>query len=305
MSIASADKHAKVAVLMATYNGAPWLKEQVDSIATQQDVTTNIYVSDDRSTDATPALLAKLAAEYQLTLLPDSGERFGNANRNFLRLIAQAPLTDEEYVAFSDQDDIWLPDKLRRATHALQQMALDAYSSNVTAFWSNGLERPSRKAQAQRRYDHLFESAGPGCTFVIKRQRFDQLRKWVLQHWDEVRQLRVHDWLIYAYARIHDWKWHIDAASTLLYRQHGGNERGINEGWRAALVRWNEARSGAFLQDVLAYRRVLGSKTPYDPMLDRMSMTDRLRLAMAARHFRRRWRDQWVLAAMLLTMRSR
>lgn len=293
----------KVAVLMATYNGGAWLREQVESILDQRGVKAVIYVSDDSSTDETPHLLERWRAEGKMSLLPAAAERFGNANRNFLRLMMESPLADEEYVAFADQDDIWLEDKLLRAVQLLSGTAYQAYSSNVIAFWPDGREAVTRKAQPQRRFDHLFESSGPGCTFVIPRKQFEALREWVIAHRDDATSLRVHDWLIYAFARISGWKWFIDPVPSLRYRQHGGNERGVNVGRKAAWVRWQEARSGQYLGEVLAYRRVLGGSTPYDASLHRLNLFDRLRLALASTHFRRRLRDRLVLALIFLTSR--
>jgi len=303
MAVSNGGPGRRIAVLLATYNGDRWLQEQVDSILAQEGVETRIYASDDASTDRTPAILEDYAARGRLRVLPPYPERFRNANRNFLRLIAEAPLDDEAYVAFSDQDDIWLPAKLARAATAIEEGGADAYSSNVVAFWPDGREELPEKAQPQRRYDYLFESSGAGCTFVLPRARFDELRAWVRSHWDESRSLRVHDWLIYAYARIHGWRWFIDRAAGVRYRQHGGNERGVNLGWRAARTRWAEAHSGQFLAEVRAYQRVLGAATPYDRMLRRFNVLDRIRLAFAARHFRRRGRDQLMLATMFMTVR--
>lgn len=298
--IPKSERVRPIAVLLATYNGAPWLGEQINSILAQIDVSLTVYASDDVSSDATPQILAKYAEDSQVRILPSNSKHFGNAHRNFLRLIAEAPLDEEEFVAFSDQDDIWLPDKLSRAIAALTSQSADAYSSDVIAFWPDGREQLVIKSQAQRQFDYLFESAGPGCTFVLPRDRFEELRQWVIAHWEEAQKLRVHDWLIYAYARQNSWRWFIDPAPTVRYRQHGGNERGANIGLRAARIRWSEVRSGQYFQEVRAYRRALGRCTRYDLMLDRFNLIDRLRLAISVQHFRRRQRDQLILAMMFL-----
>jgi hypothetical protein len=81
----------------------------------------------------------------------------GNANRNFQYLVREAPIGQADYVALSDHDDIWLPDKLRRAVDTLTATGADAYSSDVLAFWPDGREQPVVKSQPQRRY-----GPGPG-----------------------------------------------------------------------------------------------------------------------------------------------
>ena len=90
---------------MAAYNGAPYIREQVDSILCQTDTNWHLTVSDDGSTDGTDAILDEYARRY-----PDkvrrvvSGRRFGGAREHFFWLTAQC---DSAYLAFSDQDDVW------------------------------------------------------------------------------------------------------------------------------------------------------------------------------------------------------
>src|ERR1700676_4709683 len=107
------------AVLMATFNGERWLPEQLDSIRNQQQVHVRVVVSDDQSTDCTMEVLDEHSALLPLTILPAQKDRFGSANRNFLRLIRDADIDEAWYVALADQDDIWHPNKLARAVDRL------------------------------------------------------------------------------------------------------------------------------------------------------------------------------------------
>lgn len=154
----------KVRVLLATFNGDRWLGEQIRSLDAQTGVELSVVASDDSSTDGTVALLEAEAALRgdRFAVLPRSATRFGNAHRNFMRLIRDTPLDDVDYFALCDQDDIWLPEKLRRAVDMLRSSGADAYGANVTAFWPDGRRKLLVKSQPQRRYDHLFESSGPG-----------------------------------------------------------------------------------------------------------------------------------------------
>lgn len=293
----------RVSVLLATFNGGRWLGEQVDSILRQEGVQVRIVASDDGSTDDTVDLLKNFEASGDLRTLPYSAVRFGNANRNFMRLIAEAPIEDADWVAFADQDDVWLPNKLRRAVDRLEADRLDAYSSDVVAFWPNGREHKLVKSWPARSHDHLFESAGPGCTFVLPRARFLELKDWVLEHRAAVNALKVHDWVIYALARSRGWRWEIDSHPGLRYRQHGGNEVGANVGWRAGRARLAQALSGQYVADALAIASLVGIDTPLVHRMQRLGWRDRLVLAASASECRRRPAEGWLLALLFLVMR--
>lgn len=291
-----------VAVLLATFNAEPWLQEQLDSIASQRSVRTIMYASDDRSSDGTVAQLEKAAAFVRLHLLSTLPHRSGNANRNFLRLIRDCPLDQAQYFALADHDDVWLPGKLQRAIEQLALTGADAYSSNVTAVWADGRQKLLVKSDPQRRFDHLFESAGPGCTFVFPRRTFERLQDWVRQDFAKLQSVKVHDWLIYAHARQNHWHWHIDAESTLRYRQHALNEIGANAGAYAALQRWRQIRSGDYRRDVLAIAQAVGDDSIVTRALSRLQWADRLRLAALANQCRRKSADRLLLALFFLLM---
>lgn len=292
----------RVAVLLATYNSELWLRQQLDSIFAQQGVVLHLFVSDDRSTDNTVSIIDEYVNRFPVTLLPRLADRLGNANRNFLRLIRDTDVADCDHVAFSDHDDIWYPNKLRRAVDCIAQLGVHAYSSDVIAFWADGREELVLKSKPQRLYDYLFESPGPGCTFVFLRASFEDLRGFVLQRFEAARQVKVHDWLIYAYARTHGWGWYIDNWPSMLYRQHGGNEIGANSGWQAIRRRLREIRSGDYRMDVLTIADLVGDNSWAVEALRRLSTTDRIRLILMAREFRRRRWHCWLLALFFLLM---
>jgi rhamnosyltransferase len=291
-----------VCVLLATHNGGRWIDEQIQSIVQQARVRVSIVASDDRSTDDTLLKLANWQTRTGLSLLPQQPAGFGNAHRNFLRLVRDANLGSADYVALADQDDIWLPEKLARAIERLQASGAQAYSSNVTAFWPDGRKRLVKKSQAQRPYDHLFGSPGPGCTFVLPRLAFEALRTWVTQHFDQLQSVWVHDWLIYAFVRSKGLRWHIDEQPTMLYRQHGLNEIGANTGWRAAMSRLRRVRSGAYRRDILAIADLLGQSADVVEAVRRLALRDRLRLLLNVRNCRRRFSESLVLGLFFLVM---
>ena len=289
-----------VSVLLATCNGQSWLEEQLDSLTKQSGVQVSVIASDDASSDATRDILTALRPGLALRLLPALPHRLGSANRNFLRLVRDASVETSDFVAFADQDDVWLRTKLHRAVAELHRTGAQAYSSSVTAFWPDGTERQIVKSRPQRRFDHLFESAGPGCTFVFTREAFQQLRLWVTRQFDDLQDARVHDWLIYAYARQSGWSWHIDTQSHTRYRQHALNEVGANWGIAAALSRWSDIRSGRYRKDIVNIASKIGDQSVVHLALRRLSLIDRLRLVLLARECRRTASEAVLLAGFFL-----
>jgi len=292
-----------VCVLLATYNGARRLDEQIDSIIKQQGVRVSIVASDDSSSDASVEILSNLAKNHPVFVLPSSLNRFGNANRNFLRLIRDTELGDADYFAFSDQDDIWLPGKLQRGIMCLRSQGAQGYSSNVTAIWPDGRKKIINKAHPLQPLDHLFSAPGPGCTFVLTRSMFIRLQAFVSGSFDQLQSIWVHDWLIYAFVRENGGKWYIDSQSNMLYRQHGSNEIGVNYGWRAALMRLKLVRTGVYRRDILAIADSVGAKNSVVDALRRLRLIDRLSLILKVRHLRRHYSECFYLAFLFLIMR--
>ena len=121
----------KVLVLMSTYNGEKYLRIQIESILAQKDVCVSLLVRDDGSSDATTLILDEYAKEGKLTWY--SGKNIRPA-QSFFDLLFNAP--ESEYIALSDQDDFWLPEKVYKGCEKVMKMPEDKpcmYCSNVSA----------------------------------------------------------------------------------------------------------------------------------------------------------------------------
>ncbi|KGK24407.1 MULTISPECIES: glycosyltransferase [Pseudomonas] len=294
---------AKVAVLLAAYNGCKWIEEQLASILAQVQVDVDIYISVDPSTDGTESWCAQyVLAHPNIVLLPSSGP-FNGASRNFFRLIKDVDLSAYDYVAFADQDDVWYADKLQHAVATLRSNDADGYSSNVVAFWSDGRRVLVNKAQPQVRWDYLFEAAGPGCTYVLSHRLASAFKVQLLSCWDEAQRIDLHDWFCYAFARSRGYRWIIDRKPGLDYRQHERNQVGVNNGVASAVARWRKITDGWWFSQVLLTVRLLRINSPFVELTgEKAKVTSWIKLAFGAANCRRRTRDRVVFFAICLLM---
>ncbi len=227
----------RVAILLATFNGAQFISEQISSIEIQEGVEADIFISDDESTDFTIEMLERFATELpRMNILPKVISS-GGASQNFFRLIRDTPLADYQYFAFADQDDIWKADKLSRAINQLAANNAHGYSSSVMAFWPDGRKKMIKKNYPLKKFDYFFEAPGPGCSFVMTRELFLLLKQFVITNQIKLASVYYHDWFIYAFARSRQFKWVIDHQSHIAYRQHGKNDTGANFGLAALALR--------------------------------------------------------------------
>ena len=227
-----------VAVLLATYNGADFVESQIESILAQQKVRIRIYLSDDGSSDETLDIIkGNFINKYDLTIITKNPTK-GSAN-NFYHLISNAKLNKEiEYIALSDQDDIWMSMKLISGINRLIETGSSGYSSGFYNFKNNiKTAKKVDKASRQTKLDFFFSSPGPGCTFILRRQEFEILRKSLNQNLPYFQSCTNHDWAIYAFYRGNNFKWVIDKNSFIYYRQHDTNVFGANKGAKATIRR--------------------------------------------------------------------
>ena len=101
---------ASIAILMATYNGENYLREQIDSILCQTNQDWTLYVQDDGSKDATLDIIKSYDDER--IVLVDVGLTRQGACMNFMSLLN---MVESEYYMFCDQDDVWFVDKVEKS----------------------------------------------------------------------------------------------------------------------------------------------------------------------------------------------
>ena len=235
-------------VLLAAYNGELYLEKQILSIINQKHVVVHILISVDYCSDNSLLICQNFAKAYRnVTLLPYGGS-FGSAASNFYRLISECDISGFDYIALSDQDDIWDEYKLFSAFEILNFSNFDGYSSNLTAFFPDGRELTIYKSDSQTSVDFLYQSASAGCTYVLTYKLISAFKVFVESH-PICYAVSSHDWLIYAFARFSGFLWFFDDRSFIRYRQHDNNVAGANIGIRGFLRRVKPLFAGWYRSD--------------------------------------------------------
>ena len=205
-----------VAVLLATHNPTETIEEQINSIYAQTDVRVKIYWGDDRSTQDKKDYVRKLLAGKNFVEIKDTGM---GATKNFLHLLR---FPTEEFIAFSDQDDIWLHEKLAQHVDLIKDSSdLPALSHSNSMVLKNG-KTFKKKSVCQ---DHTFyqlswQNCVQGCTILLN-SKSQQLLNSMPQNY-----VLAHDWwaaqVISLYGKIF-FNENVDAH----YRIHSGNGVGL------------------------------------------------------------------------------
>ncbi len=210
-----------ITVLLSTYNGEKFLREQIDSILSQDGVDVKLVVRDDGSKDNTTNILS----EYQKfgSISYYHGHNLGAA-RSFMQLLIDAP--ESEYYAFSDQDDYWKPEKLKVAIESLE-----TYEEKPALYFSqtqladknlnlmnNVIINPLLTFGESLVYEFVC-----GCTIVMNRKLRDTLVTYIPQY------MSMHDAWAYNVASAIGAEIIFDKTPHILYRQHSQNTIGIRK----------------------------------------------------------------------------
>jgi glycosyltransferase involved in cell wall biosynthesis len=213
-----------VAIIMATYNGEKYLKEQLDSILNQRDVIVHLYISDDGSTDNTLNIIQDYKDKYQKNFKNVFKVNFNHPANNFLSILPK--ITDQyEFYAFSDQDDVWYEDKLITAISKIKE-GNDLYC---------GRTENVNKNLISIGYSPLFEFAPcfknaivqsiAGSNTMLFNQKIFNLLKTSFN-----LDVHAHDWWTYILATFSGHQVYYDPFPKIMYRQHENNFNGSNLG---------------------------------------------------------------------------
>lgn len=206
----------KVAIIMSTYNGEKYVKEQIESLLNQTHPNIHIYIRDDGSKDNTLQVLKEYEGRENITIV--SGENMGFV-KGFYSVLEMAQ--KEDYISFCDQDDVWNADKVERAVTMLEKEDANVpllYFSNYDYYDSNmnfkGHQNLIRKGPSFR--NSLFDCITLGISIVINQKAREALLK------AGSEDVCGHDWWAYMVCSGLG-KVVYDDTVTLKYRRHEAN----------------------------------------------------------------------------------
>ncbi|MBX9865595.1 MAG: glycosyltransferase family 2 protein [Burkholderiales bacterium] len=202
-----------ISVAMATYNGEKYLTEQLDSILTQTYPIHEIVIVDDGSNDQTCAIVESYSVKHQQIKLFRNLVNQG-VTKSFLRALQN---TNGEYIAFCDQDDVWLPNKLERLIAEIGDSLLihcDAQLVDENLVLINDSYFSATKDATLHTFeDYLISNNVTGCCSMIHRELFDV---------SFPNYFYVHDHYFALVAAFYQRIKYLPEA-LVLYRQHGTN----------------------------------------------------------------------------------
>lgn len=209
----------KVNVLMSTYNGERYVKEQLESILCQTYSNVEIYVRDDCSKDGTLSILREYEERGLIHL--EAGENLGFVG-SFQWLIANGG--DADYYAFADQDDVWLEDKLKMAVEKLEDTPADVpvlYFSNYDYYDGdlNFMAHRDPKKPNVSFLNSMVDCVSLGFNSVFNRKAKDMVTEQM------PTKSTGHDWWMYMVC-VGMGEVVFDERPTVKYRRHNNNVSG-------------------------------------------------------------------------------
>lgn len=225
----------KVNILLASYNGEKYLAEQIRSIQNQTFSNWQLLIRDDGSSDSTRQIIASFVQEDQRIhfLNPESTENIGVIN-SFYSLLKS---DKADYYFFSDQDDVWLPDKIELTLSAAQKednnqplmvyTDLKVVDDKLAILHESMIKTQSHHANTQLK-EELTENTVTGGTSMINHA--------LAEKWTKTTNLLMHDWYLALLATSFGKLVYIDVP-TELYRQHANNVLGART-WTKRFKNW-------------------------------------------------------------------
>jgi rhamnosyltransferase len=290
----------EIAVLLATHNPTSVIKEQIESIYSQELVKVKVYWGDDRSNEETKTYIRSLLAGKNYVEINDTGI---GATKNFLHLLR---FPTEEYIAFSDQDDIWLPRKLAQHVLLLKNSRdVPALSHSNSLLLINGKKKIKRSVCSGHSFHELsWQNCVQGCTMVVN-SKLQKLLNTMPQDY-----VLAHDWWIAQVSSLHGLVLRNENTDTL-YRIHPGNAIGYPGLLQRVKLSINRSGSVQTKQalEILEYKTYLALKNSDEIELLRMywrklnsgSILNRLEIALSDRKGRSKFiEDIWRRFSMII-----
>ena len=221
----------KIAILLATHNGEKHINEQINSLITQK-IRGNIslFISDDGSTDKTILIIKKLVKNTKIKIKKILHVNFKSPFLNFLNLIQSVP-SSYNYYFFCDQDDIWLPNKLKISIKNIDN-GTDLYISDLyrinnqvfekkkisqAIYFCKNLNQPSNSYFKKNFLFFLNNNCINGNVMAFSKKLFYNFKK------DKIMYNYSHDHFLLLYSFLLGYKVTFDKKKLIIHRIHENN----------------------------------------------------------------------------------
>lgn len=170
-----------ISVVMCTYNGEKYLREQLDSIVQQSYPIHELFIQDDQSTDQTVNIVHEYQSHYPYIRLHINDKNLG-FNKNFRTAILKA---EGDFISIADQDDVWHPDKLKEMVACIKDKVLCfSFSSTSNTQTTEQIEQALNNNTTLERL--LFSNCIPGHSMLVRRSFVHSIATWhddILYDW--------------------------------------------------------------------------------------------------------------------------
>lgn len=220
-------------VMMSTYNGEKYLRTQIESIINQKtDSKIFLQIRDDGSTDSTCEIIKDMMKQYPDSIGLVKGKNIG-CNGSFFELIRMAKGYD--YYSISDQDDVWLEDKIQTAISYLERddNNIPLLYASTSYLVEDDLIPYGMTRKKQREfvvYNTIIQNICPGHTQVMNNKLLQKVQEEI-----DVSKIYVYDLWITNMAALYG-KILFDNTPHTYYRQHQGNQLGSGKSFLGKLL---------------------------------------------------------------------
>jgi glycosyltransferase involved in cell wall biosynthesis len=196
---------------MATYNGASFIRQQIDSIMPQLGVDDEIIFSDDGSTDTTLSIILDYRDKRFKVI---SNDRSGSPTKNFERGLKYCT---GDHIFLADQDDVWMPEKIKRVQHYLQSFDLVLSDCSIIDQHDKKISDSFFAKQGSKKglIPNLMHNSYMGCCMAFTRKILERILPFP-------SDLKAHDQWIGLIAERH-YNVHFLDEPLVQYRRHGQN----------------------------------------------------------------------------------
>jgi len=224
---------SKISICMATYNGEKYLKEQIDSILAQSNQEWELLIRDDGSHDNTVSIIKDYVGKYSNKISLIEGDKsYLGASLNFGQLLEYA---NGEYIMFSDQDDVWLPNKIELTLIAMKSAEQLYPDKPLLVHTDLKVVDPNLNiiAESMWGYQKLFPEIGDNLSTMMARNVVTGCATMINSKAKAVstpipKEAVMYDWWIGISVAKHG-KIIPVGAPSILYRQHSDNVIGVQK----------------------------------------------------------------------------